>query len=134
MDHYDYMVQLVGIDHVAIGTDTSIGDMVGVGQVVMGRTGPTPAPYLNGLESPADGKNIVRGLISHGYSDEDVKKDSRRKRAGVLPPDYGVNQALCPLQPGIVPSLAPPSWAFMDREAGMTHTTPSKPVSAWTGS
>ena len=74
LDHYDYMVQLVGADHVAIGTDTSIGDMVGVGQVVMGRTGPTPATYLNGLESPADGKNIIRGLITRGYSDEDVKK------------------------------------------------------------
>ena len=33
-----------------------------------------PAPYLNGLESPADGKNIIRGLIARGYSDEDVKK------------------------------------------------------------
>ena len=74
LDHYDYMVKLVGVDHVAIGTDTSIGDMVGVGQVVMGRTGPNPAPYLNGLESPADGKNIIRGLIARGYSDEDVKK------------------------------------------------------------
>ena len=40
----------------------------------MGRTGPAPAPYLNGLESPADGKNIVRGLIARGYSDEDVGK------------------------------------------------------------
>ena len=74
LDHYDYMVNLVGVDHVAIGTDTSIGDMVGVGQVVMGRTGPAPAPYLNGLESPADGKNIIRGLIARGHSDEDVKK------------------------------------------------------------
>ena len=74
LDHYDYMVKLVGVDHVAIGTDTSIGDMVGVGQVVMGRTGPAPAPYLNGLESPADGKNIIRGLIARGYSDEDVGK------------------------------------------------------------
>ena len=33
-----------------------------------------PAPYLNGLESPADGKNLVRGFISRGYSDEDVRK------------------------------------------------------------
>ena len=74
LDHYDYMVKLVGVDHVAIGTDTSIGDMVGVGRVVMGRTGPTPAPYLNGLESPADGKNIIRGLMARGYSDEDVGK------------------------------------------------------------
>ena len=33
-----------------------------------------PAPYLNGLESPADGKNIIRGLIRRGYSDIDVRK------------------------------------------------------------
>ena len=33
-----------------------------------------PAPYLNGLESPADGKNIIRGLIRRGHSDEDIKK------------------------------------------------------------
>ena len=33
-----------------------------------------PAPYLNGLESPADGKNIVRGLIRRGHSEEDVLK------------------------------------------------------------
>ena len=32
-----------------------------------------PAPYLNGLESPADGGNIVRGLIRRGYSDVDVR-------------------------------------------------------------
>jgi microsomal dipeptidase-like Zn-dependent dipeptidase len=33
-----------------------------------------PAPYLKGLESPADGKNIVRGLIQRGYSDTDIQK------------------------------------------------------------
>ena len=74
LDHYEYMVQLVGVDHVAIGTDTSIGDMVGVGRVVMGRPDPAPAPYLNGLESPADGKNIIRGLIARGYPDGDIRK------------------------------------------------------------
>jgi microsomal dipeptidase-like Zn-dependent dipeptidase len=31
---------------------------------------------MNGLESPADGKNIVRGLIARGYSDEDVRKSA----------------------------------------------------------
>ena len=74
LDHYDYMVKLVGVDHVAIGTDTSIGDMVDLSRVMLGRTGPAPAPYLNGLESPADGKNIIRGLIARGYSDDDVSK------------------------------------------------------------
>ena len=75
LDHYDYMVNLVGVDHVGIGTDTTVGDHVGFHRVVMGRTpDQLPAPYLNGLESPADGKNIVRGLIRRGHSDEDVLK------------------------------------------------------------
>ena len=76
LDHYEYMVNLVGIDHVGIGTDTTIGDHVAFHRLMMGRDGPTefPAPYLNGLESPADGKNIVRGLIRRGYSDQDVQK------------------------------------------------------------
>lgn len=73
LDHYDYMVKLVGADHVAIGTDSSVGDTIGIGRFVMGRD-PTPAPYINGLESPADGKNVLRGLISRGYSDGDIKK------------------------------------------------------------
>ncbi len=74
LDHYDYMVNLVGVDHVAIGTDTSIGDMVDISRVMLNRTGPAPAPYMNGLESPEDGKNIIRGLIARGYSDEDIGK------------------------------------------------------------
>ncbi len=78
LDHYDYMVRLVGVHHVGIGTDTTIGDHVAFHRVMMGRDGPgqLPAPYLNGLESPADGQNIVRGLIRRGYSDEDVLKIS----------------------------------------------------------
>ena len=76
LDHYDYMVKLVGVDHVAIGSDTLIGDHVGFHRMMMGRDAPAelPAPYLNGLESPADGKNIIRGLLDRGYSDADIKK------------------------------------------------------------
>lgn len=75
LDHYDYMVKLVGIDHVAIGTDTLIGDHVAFHKKMLGSLmRDFPAPYLNGLESPADGKNLVRGFISRGYSDEDVRK------------------------------------------------------------
>jgi len=75
LDHYDYMVNLIGVDHVGIGTDTLIGDHVYFQHYMLGRSlDEMPAPYLNGLESPADGKNIVRGLISRGYSNTDVKK------------------------------------------------------------
>jgi membrane dipeptidase len=75
LDHYDYIARLVGVEHVAIGTDTLIGDHVGYHRVMMGRDGipSPPAPYLNGLESPADGSNIVRGLIARGYGDAQVR-------------------------------------------------------------
>lgn len=75
LDHYDYMVRLVGVEHVAIGTDTLIGDHVGYHRVMMGRNvdASFPAPYLNGLESPADGANIVRGLIARGYDDAQIR-------------------------------------------------------------
>jgi membrane dipeptidase len=76
LDHYDYFVKLVGIDHVGIGTDTQIGDHVGFHRVLLGRNAPDqfPAPYLDGLESPADGSNIVRGLIARGYDDQAIRK------------------------------------------------------------
>ena len=60
LDHYDYMVKLLGMDHVAIGTDSSIGV--------------TSSGSISGLESPAEGKNIIRGLITRGYSDADIVK------------------------------------------------------------
>jgi microsomal dipeptidase-like Zn-dependent dipeptidase len=31
-------------------------------------------PYLDGLESPADGKNLIRGFILRGYDDAQIKK------------------------------------------------------------
>jgi membrane dipeptidase len=80
LDHYDYLVKLVGIDHVGIGTDTLIGDHVGFHKLGAARRSASglpstfPAPYLDGLESPADGKNIIRGLIARGYSDVDIAR------------------------------------------------------------
>lgn len=60
LDHYDYMVQLLGTEHVAIGTDSGIGVR--------------SSGSICGLESPAEGKNIIRGLITRGYSDADIIK------------------------------------------------------------
>ncbi len=75
LDHYDYMVKLLGVDHVGIGTDTVIGDHMMFQHYMLGRElDEMPAPYLDGLESPADGTNIIRGLIRRGHSDEDIKK------------------------------------------------------------
>ena len=75
LDHYDYMVKLVGIDSVGIGTDTNVGNHVDFHRVILGRSPEQlPAPYLDGLESPQDGKNIVRGLVRRGYSDDAIEK------------------------------------------------------------
>jgi membrane dipeptidase len=76
LDHYDYLVRLIGVDHVGIGTDTLIGDHVGFHRVMLGRDAPDelPARYLDGLESPADGSNIIRGLIARGYDDPAIRK------------------------------------------------------------
>jgi membrane dipeptidase len=80
LDHYDYLVKLVGVDHVGIGTDTLVGDHVGFHKLgasrraASGLPGAFPAAYLNGLESPADGKNIIRGLIARGYSDDGIAR------------------------------------------------------------
>ncbi|HEY6538795.1 MAG TPA: membrane dipeptidase [Candidatus Dormibacteraeota bacterium] len=86
MAHFEYCCDLVGIDHVAFGPDTTFGDHVGLHRVVDQRFGqglPKPNPpldferveWVDGLESPAEAfTNIARWLVSHGYSDEDVHK------------------------------------------------------------
>ncbi|MCC7369192.1 MAG: membrane dipeptidase [Chloroflexi bacterium] len=77
LDQYDYLVKRLGVEHVGIGTDTLIGDHVGFHRQALYRGAtdrPFPAPYLNGLESPADGANIVRGLIARGYDDPQIRK------------------------------------------------------------
>jgi membrane dipeptidase len=32
------------------------------------------APYMYGIESPEEWPNITRGLVSRGYSDQDIEK------------------------------------------------------------
>lgn len=84
MEHFEYCVDLVGIDHVAFGPDTLYGDHVGLHhalaeQLSIGASrGGLPYPeveYVEGLENPTEAmQNIVRWLVKHGYSDEDVAK------------------------------------------------------------
>jgi len=81
LNHIDYIVKLIGIDHVAIGLDNVFHDQVAyhrqadqsifklsyIGQELN-------APYMYGIESPEEWPNITRGLVSRGYSAEDIKK------------------------------------------------------------
>jgi membrane dipeptidase len=78
----DYLVQLIGIDHVGIGTDFTAGQPAEFFDwIVTGRSKQGPAmqvdfPIVNpaGIRSPADFPNITRALLARGYAEPDVRK------------------------------------------------------------
>lgn len=84
MDHFRYLVDLVGIDHVGFGPDTLFGDHNALQRVFTPRwdhgSRPMPQqqeepPYVAGVENPAETfRNITAWLLSHEYSDEDIQK------------------------------------------------------------
>jgi membrane dipeptidase len=88
MEHFEYMVKLVGIDHVGFGPDSLYGDHVGLHRTYAANLSLKeahaahrpdqeyePVEYVKGLENPTEGsKNIARWLVAHGYSDEDIEK------------------------------------------------------------
>ena len=82
MDHFEYCVELVGIEGVAFGPDTLYGDHVGLHrvfepQMVMSEITSGPSfervEYVDGVENPTEGfRNITAWLIKHGYSDGEI--------------------------------------------------------------
>jgi membrane dipeptidase len=58
VDHIDHVVDLVGVDHVGLGSDfDGLGDTLPLG-----------------LEDVSAYPNLIRALLERGYSEEDVKK------------------------------------------------------------
>ncbi|TMO48103.1 dipeptidase [Pseudoalteromonas ruthenica] len=58
LDHIDHVVELIGIEHVGIGSDyDGVGDSLPVG-----------------LKDVSTYPNLVQGLLDRGYSDADIKK------------------------------------------------------------
>ncbi len=84
MEHFEYCAELVGIDHVAFGPDALFGDHVGLHHTLSdalsigasrGKLEYPKVEWVDGLENPAEAfPNIVRWLVTHGYSDEDIAK------------------------------------------------------------
>lgn len=84
MEHFEYVANLVGIDHVAFGPDTLFGDHVNIHRVfaeqlskaqTQKKSGYEEVEYVEGLENPAEVfPNVVRWLVKHGYSREDMRK------------------------------------------------------------
>jgi membrane dipeptidase len=56
VDHIDYVVQLIGIDHVGIGTDFDGGG------------------GIEGFNDATEAPNVTAELVRRGYSDEDITK------------------------------------------------------------
>jgi len=83
MEHFEYIKNLVGIEHVTFGPDTLYGDHVGLHHVFSAALSikqssankAAEVPYVKGLENPTEVSwNNVRWLVKHGYSDEDIAK------------------------------------------------------------
>jgi len=82
MRHFEYCVDLVGIDSVTFGADTFFGDHAGTYLTPQGAlltSGDSEydsvvPPYVVGLENIGDFPNIVRWLVKHGYTDDDIAK------------------------------------------------------------
>ncbi len=83
LDTVDYMVKLIGIDHVGIGIDFSQGQSrEWLRWLFTGRNidkDPRyeidwPLTYPKGLHSPADFPNLTRELLERGYPESDVRK------------------------------------------------------------
>ena len=89
IDHIDYMVQLAGIDHVALGIDYFL-EMDPIAPVEQARAfydarlaagtwsaasyPPPPYVYPAGIETPAGFPNLTAGLLRRGYQAQDILK------------------------------------------------------------
>lgn len=85
MEHFEYVKELVGIDHVGFGVDGMYGDHVGLhhafaAALATGETAKTAVeynevPFVKYLENPTEASwNIPRWLVKHGYTDEEIGK------------------------------------------------------------
>ncbi|WRS28676.1 membrane dipeptidase [Oscillospiraceae bacterium MB08-C2-2] len=85
MEHFEYIKNLVGIDHVTFGPDCLYGDHVELHHAFASAlsTGDTKktsnsyqeVPFVKYLENTTEASwNIPRWLIKHGYSEEEIAK------------------------------------------------------------
>lgn len=84
MEHLEYMINLVGIDHVGLGPDTFFGDHVALQNAFDGMLSLHEShgndeyeisPFVKGLENPSEAtKNMIRWLIQKEYKIQDMEK------------------------------------------------------------
>lgn len=83
LDHIEYVIRLVGVDHVGIGTDWPMPQTrwaaVTFKKYLAPAMGFAPGngpstEWVHGLKDYRSFINITRGLIARGYSDDDIQK------------------------------------------------------------
>lgn len=67
IEHVDYIVNRVGVDHVALGTDYVELDAFGWEDKI-------DEIFVDGMESPACLPRLTTALLEHGYSECDVRR------------------------------------------------------------
>jgi len=75
--HIDYIVDLVGVNHVAIGTDIVWGDHAALPihhHYIERMNMRVAAAYMEGIESLEEWPNIIRCLVHHGFSDNEISR------------------------------------------------------------
>jgi membrane dipeptidase len=77
LDHIDYVVDLIGVNHVGIGLDIGerkvVEDWFGMFPELQGSCSVDTIQLLD-LVVPSKWVNITKGLVRRGYSDEEIRK------------------------------------------------------------
>jgi membrane dipeptidase len=85
MDHFEYAVELMGIEHVTFGPDGFYGDHLGFHHAASAKLDVAAmmnagdleyerVTHVDGLENPSENfRNIAGWLVEHGYSDSEIQ-------------------------------------------------------------
>jgi membrane dipeptidase len=85
LDHFDYVAKLVGVEHLAVGSDLDVmGNPNAIGGSFNPRTQPNFSRYLyhedtdgaitvKGLNHPKRMFDLTEGLLRRGYTNDDIK-------------------------------------------------------------
>lgn len=84
MEHLEYLIDLVGIEHVGLGPDTFFGDHVALQNAFdsilslhesHGNQDYDMSPFVKGLENPTEAmSNMIKWLIKKNYKVQDIEK------------------------------------------------------------
>jgi membrane dipeptidase len=77
LDHFEYIIKLVGVDHVGFGLDVSGGPGKPIENPskipeLQAEIDKAPAPPI--LKNMNDIRNIAKGLVARGYADQEITK------------------------------------------------------------